>query len=576
MVGKALISRFTPSRTPPEVLEAIFVQRQALLADALERIEESATTGNKHHLLFIGPRGCGKTHLVALINHRAAALDRLKNKLRIAWLNEDESSISFLDLLIRIYRALAERYPEEFPPAGLEALFGLPEAQALDRLKSLLLAQLDNRTLLVLVENLDEVFEGLGEQGQMQWRAFLQEHPVSVTVATAQQLFEGVSRRRSPFFGFFQVQHLKPLSIGQATELLQHIARYHTDAELARFVTSRKGRARVEAVYHLSGGNHRVYIVLSKFISREALDELVGAFEKMLDELTPYYQERLRWLSPQQRKIVQHLCRVEAPVSVKDIARHLFMTHQTTSGQLKDLRDKGYVTSHSRGRESLYELAEPLMRLCVEVKENDRQPIRLIVRFLRVWYSDDQLPRLYGQYAEHGFEQALECIDKLIELAPNEPGAYFNRVEKLLHLDRWQEAWTALAEALDRFPPAESAFAGDTAALIGLIAASTSVAETWTARVRKLAGLYRSAGALSYLGSGLVQSLASTSLRDRALASWQTVWETVCADDADMQIPLRIFRTGCRYLQTQDARVRFDRVTEERRVLEAVLQIEAT
>ena len=37
--------------------------------------------------------------------------------------------------------------------------------------------------------------------------------------------------------------------------------------------------------------------------TRESLDELAGPFEKMADELTPYYQERMRWLTPQQRQI---------------------------------------------------------------------------------------------------------------------------------------------------------------------------------------------------------------------------------------------------------------------------------
>ena len=61
---------FTPSRTSPEDLEAINVQREDLLVDALERIREGAYTGHKHHLLYIGSRGTGKTHLLSLLQHR--------------------------------------------------------------------------------------------------------------------------------------------------------------------------------------------------------------------------------------------------------------------------------------------------------------------------------------------------------------------------------------------------------------------------------------------------------------------------------------------------------------------------
>ena len=34
------------------------------------------------------------------------------------------------------------------------------------------------------------------------------------------------------------------------------------------------------------------------------------------------------------------------------------------------MREKGYVEANQRGRESLYEISEPLMRICVEVKDN--------------------------------------------------------------------------------------------------------------------------------------------------------------------------------------------------------------
>ena len=43
--------------------------------------------------------------------------------------------------------------------------------------------------------------------------------------------------------------------------------------------------------------------MLSEFITRESVDELVRPFEEMVEDLTPYYQERIRWLPPLQRKI---------------------------------------------------------------------------------------------------------------------------------------------------------------------------------------------------------------------------------------------------------------------------------
>lgn len=398
MNDRAFLSVFTPSRTAPEDLESIFVQRQAMLADAVERVRESATTGNKHHLLFVGPRGTGKTHLVTLLVHRIGLDAELKDRLHIAWLNEDETSTTLLELLRRIYLALVKRYPDDYSETSLEPIYDLDMDTAERWLADLLLQQLKNRTLLVAVENLDALFEGLGEAGQKRLRAFIQEHPVLTIVATAQRLVDDIAKRNSVFFGFFQTEPLEMLSVEQAAELLGKIAVINRQPEAAAFLRSPTGRSRIRALHHLSGGNHRIYIVLSQFISRDNIDALVGPFSKMIDEMTPYYQERIRWLPAQQRKIVEYLCSRERPTPVKDLARRLFASQQTISSQLKDLRDKGYVQSSQRGRESLYEIAEPLMRICVEVKENQSsEPMRLLVDFLRVWYdAPDLSTRLQG------------------------------------------------------------------------------------------------------------------------------------------------------------------------------------
>jgi len=390
--GRKPIWVFTASRTAPENLEFILVQRGTLLQDAVDRVRESALTDHKHHQLFVGPRGCGKTHLVALIVSRLTLDAGMVDRLRIAWLSEDETCTTLLELLLAVHAALAKRYPGEYRGDALAGAYEAGADEAREIVSQCILSSLGARTLLVVAENLDAIFAELGDEGQKQLRAFIQENPRLAIVATAQKLVEDLSNRTSPFFGFFQTEHLKPLNVTEATELLQKIARLNENASLIEFLSTSRGRARVRALHHLSGGNHRIYIVLSQFATRDTIDGLLEPFLKMVDELTPYYQERIRWLAPQQRKIVEYLCRCEAPVPVKEIARRLFATPQTISSQLQNLREKGYVEASQRGRESLYEISEPLMRICVEVKENEgAQPLRLLVDFLRVWYDEHEL-----------------------------------------------------------------------------------------------------------------------------------------------------------------------------------------
>jgi len=391
------VSRFTPSLMKHEDLEEIFVQRHKLAQNIVELIRNSVITPSKHHTLLIGPRGIGKTHLVSLVYYRIRKMDDLGDRLLIAWLREEEWGItSFLDLLLRIFRALQEESHGRgttcrAPTERVESLYQLPPDGAERAGAELLKEVIGNCTLLLLMENLDDVFAGLGDEGQKRLRAFLQENACCTILATSQSLFNGVKLQTSPFYGFFRICHLEDLTSEDATQLLANIARLEGDRELESFIQMPTGRDRIRAVHHLAGGSHRVYVIFSEFLTRESLDELVEPFMRMLDDLTPYYQARMQWLSPQQRKIIEFLWDRRHPVPVKEIAQRCFITHQTASGQLKDLREKGYVTSEAIGRESFYELREVLMRFCLELKKQRGETIQLFVDFLRLWYSKQEL-----------------------------------------------------------------------------------------------------------------------------------------------------------------------------------------
>ena len=385
----------------PETLEAILVQRHALAERLVELIRVSALTDNKHFQLLIGPRGIGKTHLVSLIYHRVAKMEDLQDKLLIAWLQEEEWGIaSFLDLLRGIFRALAKEYPEVYQAElhdDVEKLYDLSPEQAEFKAAELLRDFVGKRVLLLIVENLEDVFSGLGDFGQKQLRAYIQNYSFLTILATSQSLFDGVKLSNNPFYDFFDLHELDEFKLDDAVALLNHIATLEGNSDLASFIQSPTGRDRIKVVHYLSGGSPRVYIVFSAFLmTPESLDKLVEPFMEMLDSLTPYYQDRMKYLSNQQRKIVDFLCDRGGAAPVKQIAKRCFIEQRTVSSQLKDLRDKGYVKTEEIGRESWYELREPLMRFCLEVKKQRNQPIPLIVDFIRVWYTRKELQQRLG------------------------------------------------------------------------------------------------------------------------------------------------------------------------------------
>lgn len=404
-----LLSIYTPSNLSPEILEEIFVQRHKLLEKSVQWVEESILTKKKNHLLFIGSRGSGKTHLTSMIINRLKQNSVLDDKMVLVWLGEDDVITNFLDFVLSILRSMARE--EGFNDSCLEHAIGKSHNEAVNIILDSITEQIGDKMLLVVKENMSDVFSGLKDDGQKRLRAFMQEKKNMVILGTSQQLFEGVSSRDAAFFGFFDIHHLKPLSVDDAMELIAKVSKLKGDTALHDFIYTSAGRYRVRALHHLAGGNQRLYMNLLEFLTVDTLDNLVSALNKLADDLTPYFQERIKSLPPQQGKIVQKLCDIEGALPVKSIAQELFIDERSVAKQLGELKKKYYVIGHKRGKQTYYEIAEPLMRLSLEVKHNHGKPLKMLVLLLRAWFSDKELrTQLFDSMGVISFSYIAEAL----------------------------------------------------------------------------------------------------------------------------------------------------------------------
>ena len=389
-------SRYSPGNMDYESLEALFVGRGDVMEDVLSRVFKSIQSADKHYILLVGPRGSGKTHFLALAYHRlmnTVDTENIGNSVAVALLNEEEWGVaSLLDLLVRILRALSDQAPNlDAEIAEIYERFSKDPADA----ESFAVAQLRQhtrgKTLLLLCENLVDLFAGLGEEGQKRWRATIQEDGNWAIVASTPSLFAGLTRQDNPFYGFFTIRALQKIDLETGLQLLAKKAVHEGKTELAGFLRTPLGRARARAIHHLAAGNHRAYVVLFDFLDKESLEDLVVPFMRMIDDLTPYYQGRMRQLAPAQRKIVEFLCLAGKPTTIKDISTPCLMSQQTAAKQIGELEAAGFVSRMRHGRNTFCELSEPLMRICIEVRDNKTQRFRLFVELLRHWFTAREL-----------------------------------------------------------------------------------------------------------------------------------------------------------------------------------------
>ena len=400
------ISRFTPSTMPEDLLERLFVVRKPVLESLMKRVGDLGNTPSPHHTLLVGPRGAGKTHLISLVYHRAknrAGTDGGK-PLRIAWLPEDPWTIvSYARLLAAILERVA-------PDTGVKSA---DEAELDARLRS---TSRKDGPVLVLMENVDQILDALGEVGQQKLRNLLQTESGVLIIGSTTRLDRSLSSHAAPFFGFFDTIRLEPFSPEEAREMLTALAREAGNAELAERLSNSGALARIHTIAHLAGGQPRLWALLGSALTVEELRDLAALLLNRFDDLTPYYQEQLARLSPLQRLVVAELAAADRPLPVKDIAERVGSDQRSVAKAVGDLAERGWLKPVSTiftelldRRRTYYDLAEPLARLAFQIKDSRGEPLPLVVDFLVNWFDADQLRSSdgsdYGRVALMRMEQ---------------------------------------------------------------------------------------------------------------------------------------------------------------------------
>jgi tetratricopeptide (TPR) repeat protein len=194
------------------------------------------------------------------------------------------------------------------------------------------------------------------------------------------------------------------------------------------------------------------------------------------------------------------------------------------------------------------------------------QKVRALVN--RAWVHDQQ----------NNHKKAVADLDKAIRLDPDDALTRLFRVESLMYLKDWDEAFKSLEHTLQSFSPSTTGEAGNTATMISLISQQT--ASKWHQLVPQIVEVYQHTDALEFLGKGLVASLGTLQLSAESLVSWERIWHEASDDLSAMHVPMRLFTVGVRYLQSVgqaggDERLLYDLPMEEASILRHALGLES-
>ncbi|NIA10735.1 MAG: tetratricopeptide repeat protein [Nitrospiraceae bacterium] len=436
--------KFTPALEDPHSLKAVSVGRNHELKRLLQAIGEGARRKGNQHFLLVGPRGIGKTHLLLLIYHSVKGTiswNDLSRNLSSSWIPvlfaEEEYRITSLgDLLLEVLIRLKEEAPDEQLLQLIARLEQVPLPGEEEKELALeYLAQKrsrDGKGLLLLLDNLQDMLPHFTEEDQGRLRDILMTKDLFMLIGTAPTLFDTVIKHEAPFYNFFEVIWLQEIGEEQVKVLIER--RLNLDGRNDLLKNLGKYEDRLKALVHLTGGNPRLILSLYQIFTQSKIIEVERDFIKLLDEMTPYFQDRMKELSPQQRKVIDAVALMDGPSTPTEIARFARLRVNVTNSQLKRLKEAGFVKAikERKRRETLYEISERLFRLWRQMRvEAGRRRLRFIVRFIEIWFTPQELTvqieeiskELMTALATSAFERVKNITAKLYYIQEAAPPA---------------------------------------------------------------------------------------------------------------------------------------------------------
>jgi len=402
---------YNPREESWERLEEMLVGRDDILHELQDDLRLQAKSATRQHWLIRGPRGMGKTHLIAILYHRIHRNSELSAAFLPVWLGESEAYEAYsagMLLLAVASRLAAELDQHGNGPAAAcvskaisEITYGGDDPALFDDVCQLLKreAQRSGKILVVLMENLDAWLESIsGQRGTMEagrLRSLLSDDKEFLFISTTPTRYlPKLSRPGSPLFGHLRERRLRPMSEENLRDLfgkLKTLTGRTVDVE--DDPGRPESRLRWRVLHRLAGGNPRAAVMGFSVMSGEpGIRAMVEELRQLLDAQTAYFEARLARLAPRERAIVKAVALSHKNLTISEIAELTRLPERSLSTQVKRLLDEGHIAPAGGrvGKGSVFELTDGLFRTWLHYRSG-RRMLEPLVRFLAIWHTPSEL-----------------------------------------------------------------------------------------------------------------------------------------------------------------------------------------
>ena len=395
------IRKFNPGllQSDAELMEQ-FVVRQGELDIVLETLRGNIDSPSCQHALLVASRGQGKTMLLARIAAELRTDDHLSAHLFAVRFMEESLEVFtladfWLETLFHLAREAKSSCPElcrelhrtrddltgRYNEARLEDQAFAAVVDAADRL---------DKQLVLMVENLQALFQGVDEDFGWKLRKVLQCEPQIILLGTATSRFAALDDMAQPFFGFFHIVSLEPLGT-EACRRLWEMVGGHSVAE-----------REIRPLEILTGGNPRLLVIAAAFAVHRSFHRLTENLVALIDEYTEYFRGHLDVLAKTERRVYLAVIDLWQPSTAAEVAARARMDIRTVSTMLGRLRERRVISVDEDGPKRLYAASERLYCIYYKLRRERGQAVivRLLLQFMAVFYAPREAAGLLHEFWE--------------------------------------------------------------------------------------------------------------------------------------------------------------------------------
>ena len=389
------IRKFNPGtlQSDDEVIRQ-FVVRQRELDLVLDVLRGNLDSSSCQHVLIVAPRGRGKTMLLSRVGAELRTNDDLSGQVfPVRFMEESQEIFTLADFWLESLFYLAQACAPGDPGHAHELLATHADLSGRwndtnieERAHAAVLEAADrlDKTLVLMVENLQSLCENVDDDFGWRLRKTLQSEPQIMLVATATGRFKGLDDVTQPFFELFRIVDLEPLDTDECRRL------WH-------MVSGDAGKRReIEPLRILTGGSPRLLVIVAELARHRSLRQLLEDLVTLIDNHTEYFRGHLEVLAKTERRVYLAVLDLWQPSSTGEIAARARMEVRTVSALLGRLVDRGAVLVDGKGRKRWYAAAERLYSIYYKLRRerDDAALVHYLLHFMTEFYSDDEVAAL--------------------------------------------------------------------------------------------------------------------------------------------------------------------------------------